>query len=253
MLVITNWNGRLGNNIMQIIRAIHYAKINFHSEINFPDTKYLRRNKLYINIEKANAIIIRNDFFYLNKLGLEDPCPEQMKKYFIEFVKPMLIVNAIETLNNTLHIHIRSGDTFSNNPHGKYLPPPLIYYKTIIESQDWDDIKVVFEDNINPCVIALKNSNYKNIELISDSLQKDLSILGSSKNLVVGPGTFGLLAYFLSEELESLYIPRYVLNEMPKGEWGVKLNIVELPNYIKCGEWRNTAEQSKILVNYTIP
>ena len=68
--------------------------------------------------------------------------------------------------------------------------------------------------------------------------------------LVLGPGTFGLLAYFLSEELESLYIPRYVLDEMPKGEWGVKLNIVELPKYIKCGEWRNTVEQRNILVNY---
>ena len=253
MLIITNWNGRLGNNIMQIIRAIHYAKINFHSEINFPDIKYFRTKKLCINIEKTNATIIRNDFFYLNKLGLTDPSPELMKKYFIEFVKPMLIVNARETLNNTLHIHIRSGDTFSNNPHRKYLPPPLIYYKTIIESQDWGDVKVIFEDNINPCVKALKNLNYKNVEFISDSLQKDLSILGSSKNLVIGPGTFGLLAYFLSEELESLYIPRYVLDEMPKGEWGVKLNIVELPNYIKCGEWRNTAEQRKILVNYTIP
>ena len=253
MLLITIWNGRFGNNIMQIIRAIHYAKINFHSEINFPDNKYLREKKLYINIEKANEKIIINDFFNLNKLGLEDPSPELMKKYFIEFIKPMLCVNTRETLNNTLHIHIRSGDTFNNNPHRKYLPPPLIYYKTIIESHDWDDVKVIFEDNINPCVNALKKLNYKNVEFISDSLQKDLHILGSSKNLVVGPGTFGLLAYFLSEELESLYIPRYVFNEMPKGEWGVKLNIVELPNYIKCGEWRNMAEQRKILVNYTIP
>ena len=67
MLVITNWNGRLGNNIMQIIRAIHYAKINFHSEINFPDIKYFRTKKLYINVEKANETIIET-IFYLNKL-----------------------------------------------------------------------------------------------------------------------------------------------------------------------------------------
>ena len=250
ILRITNWTGRLGNCIMQIIRAIHYANINRYSEIIFPNNVHLNLNIIRLEIENINKKNVENSFFYLNKLGITDPSPETMKMYFIEHIKPILKIKSNKCLHNKLNIHIRSGDTFNNLPHPKYLPPPLIYYKNMIESRNWDKVTIVFEDNLNPCIKGLRDLNYDNVEFISSSLENDMSILGSSKYLGIGPGTFGLLAYFLSEELEFLYIPKYVLEEMPKGNWGVNMDVVELPNYIKCGEWRNASEQRKMLVDY---
>ena len=36
MIIIENWFGRFGNNILQILRAVHYGIINNHDKIVFP-------------------------------------------------------------------------------------------------------------------------------------------------------------------------------------------------------------------------
>ena len=69
--------------------------------------------------------------------------------------------------------------------------------------------------------------------------------------IISGFGTFGLLLYFINDTLKNIYIPKYVIEELPKGNWGeVTLNIIDLPNYIKCGEWKNTIEQKNIMLTY---
>ena len=84
------------------------------------------------------------------------------------------------------------------------------------------------------------------------SLNNDLTILSQCENLVIGFGTFGLLVYFLSNNIKNLYIPDYAYYEMPKGDWDLNLNIINLPNYIKCGEWKLTNENLSKVVNYNI-
>ena len=39
---------------------------------------------------------------------------------------------------------------------------------------------------------------------------------------------------------------------MPQGDWGININIIDLPNYIKCGTWKNTKEQQNIMLNYKV-
>ena len=45
-------------------------------------------------------------------------------------------------------------------------------------------------------------------------------------------------------------MPKYVYEEMPKGDYDIELELIELPNYIKCGEWKNTIKQKEIMLNY---
>ena len=59
MLIISHWNGRLGNNILQIIRAIHYAYIYSHKTIQFKTHNLLTNT--FINIEKNNDNNVNND------------------------------------------------------------------------------------------------------------------------------------------------------------------------------------------------
>ena len=93
-----------------------------------------------------------------------------------------------------------------------------------------------------------------NINISYNSLEKDLVTLSSAENLAIGFGTFGFLIYLINPYLKNLYIPRYCLDELPKGSWGddIKLSIIDLPNYIKVGKWINTIEQRKILCEYCI-
>ncbi len=39
---------------------------------------------------------------------------------------------------------------------------------------------------------------------------------------------------------------------MPQGEWDLNLNIINLPNYIKCGKWKLTNQNINKLIHYKI-
>jgi len=250
-LVINKWCGRLGNNILQIVRCIHYAKVYNFSHIDLPVHLYLKDNKIIIkDCNMSNTI--SNTFFNIKNMGVQDPTPNQMKIYFQKYINPIIKLNINPSDNeNILHIHIRSGDIFSpTGGHPYYVQPPLKYYIDIINSKKWEKIIVVYEDAHNPCVKGLANTNF-NIHFQSSSLINDIEELCQSTNLVVGFGTFGYMIYLMNNNLKNLYIPVYVLKELPKGSWGdIILNVIELPNYIKCGEWKNTSEQRQIMLNY---
>jgi len=199
MLIIEAWYGRTGNNILQIIKAIHYGIINRHDTIYFQTHSLLSSNTILLeNIKDVNKTQIRDNFFYLTKYSIIDPEPYIMKKYFQKYIKPIFKIqtenkNVIENDNN-IYIHFRGGDIFSSNPHKAYVQPPLSYYKNIIN--DYDNSILVCEDKKNPCINELLKQ--KNVEYISNTLEKDLSILSNVSNLIIGFGTFGFLLYLMN-------------------------------------------------------
>ena len=254
-LIINSWNGRLANNIIQIIRAIHYATLNNYNNILFNKHAALSDNQIIINnILDNNKATINNSFFYPKQLNFIDPEPYIMKKYFQTYIAPIFFVNPcnkdIQNNTNDLYIHIRSGDCITNQAHSFYVPPPLSYYKKIIEIKNWNKINIIYEDDKNPCVNLLKNRQYSNTEFISSSVQNDLTILSQCENLVIGFGTFGLLIYFLSKSIKNIYIPKYAYDEMPKGDWGININVIDMPGYIKCGEWKFNNNNLNKIYNY---
>lgn len=254
MLFIKNWSGRLGNNILQIIRAINVAKKYNHNYIKFNNHDFLKKNDLFLNEELSiiNKNIITCDFFNIKKYNITDSEPYIMREYFQKYIKPIFKVN-INTNNviendETIYIHFRGGDIFSNHPHKAYVQPPLSYYKNIIN--DYKDIIMVCEDKKNPCVNELLKQ--ENVKYISNTLEKDLYTLSNASNLIIGFGTFGFLLYLMNSKLKNLYIPDFFVNELPKGLWGndIKVHIIKLPNYIKVGDWKNSAEQQQIMLEY---
>ena len=252
MLIINSWFGRTGNNILQIIRAIHYAIINSHNSIRFQQHSLLTSNIIILkNIENINKSQIIDTFFSLKKYNIIDPEPYVMKEYFQKYVKPIF---KIQTENNNdvddkkIYVHFRGGDIFSSTPHKAYVQPPLSYYKNI--TKEYDTIKLVCEDKKNPCINEILKQ--ENVEYVSNTLEKDLFILSNVSNLVIGFGTFGFLLYLMNSYLKNLYIPDFFVNELPKGGWGddIKVHIINLPNYIKVGDWKFNEEQQKIMLEY---
>lgn len=248
MIIIDKWTGGLGNNILQLIRAIYYCKdIDKHYLVKYPNHNFLKGNQIKIE-EGNNSLTIKDSFFYLSKFGVKDPSPLKMKQLFNEYIRELFLIKAEKTdKSDTLYIHIRSGDIFVGNKcNSFYVQPPLSYYMKCIEK--YDKSILVYENDNNPCISKLKENN--KITFISNNLVKDLKELSKAKNLVIGFGTFGMLIYFLTEELERIYIPKYCLDELPKGDWGIELIVWNLEGYIKCGEWKNTVDQRRMMLEY---
>jgi hypothetical protein len=246
--IINNWVGRLGNNILQLIRCIHFCLINNHNLIKFNNHNILNKNYIELDNKINNLSIIHDDFFSLKKFNIKDPEPYIMKKYYNKYIKNIVKIDTenIEKNNTDLFIHIRSGDTFTIPPPPYYVPPPLIYYNTLLNI--YNKIHLIYEDDINPCVNELK----KNEKVISYNLNLEETIknLCKSENLAIGFGTFGLLIYFMNIHIKKIYMPKYVYEEMPKGNWGIEIVLVDLPEYIKCGEWKCNKEQINMILNY---
>lgn len=251
MIIINSWYGRTANNILQLIRAVHYAVLNNHNCIKMNKHYLFNSTEIKLNYENNNnKLIISDDFFNLKKFNILDPEPYKMKEYFQKFIKYILKIEYKNKINNNneLYIHFRGGDIFSNSPHKAYVQPPLSYYKNIINEYDY--INLVCEDKSNPCINELLK--LKNVKYFSNILEKDLSILSNVSNLVIGFTTFGFLLYLMNNNLKNLYIPKYFINELPQGSWGndIRVHIINLPNYIKVGEWKFNEEQRKLMIEY---
>lgn len=254
MLIIDHWTGRTGNNILQIVRALHYATLNHHNVISFNEHPLLIHNRIVLtsNEKTEQTKPVVDTFFNIKKYNIEDPEPHLMKKYFQKYIKPIFKIKQDESniINDDkiIYIHFRGGDIFSNNPHKAYVQPPLSYYKNIINN--YDNTILVCEDKKNPCINEILKQ--EKTQYISNTLEKDLSILSNASNLVIGFGTFGFLLYLMNPKLKDLYVPDFFVNELPKGSWGndIELHIIELPHYIKVGEWKNNTEQRKLMLEY---
>lgn len=251
MLFIEKWTPcallkGYANNILQIIRAIHYCFVYKHNRILMLEHRYLNTKEILINeIKDDKNEIISDTFFYFQE-KLE---PKLMKEYYQKYIKNIIKFNLenIEMNNNDLFIHIRSGDLFSNvHPHRAYVQPPMFYYKKIIER--YDKINIIYEDDKNPCVNEL--GKLDNVNMMSVDLENTFREFMKAKYLAIGFGTFGLLLYIMNPNLEKLYMPEYVYNEMPKGDYDLNLELIDLPNYIKCGEWNCSKEQLELMINY---
>lgn len=259
MIIISEWIGRTGNNVLQLIRAIYYAIKTGNSLVEFPHDQIFTSSRIIICDKPHNTQhTIRDTFFYLKQFEMNDPEPYEMKNIFNKFIRPIFIPTCKGSLLNyndsnkstEIYIHIRGGDIFSSNPHSAYIQPPLFYYTNIIEK--YERVYLIAEDDSNPCVNELLKLS--KVKMIKDCLEKELEILSNVENLIVGFGTFGYLLYLMNPCLKELYIPKYFIEELPKGEWGkgININIIDLPNYIKVGEWTNSITQRKLMIEYTI-
>ena len=263
--IIDAWTGRLGNNIFQLLRCIHFSlnvvpgsKI---SSIEFPTHRLLIGNVVRLSyIEKDDDRCFKKGSFFSSE---HDPSLYEFKLMYQKYLSPLVKIklddaSALED-DDVLYIHIRGGDIFSSHPHAMYLQPPVSYYANVISK--YERVVLISEDRLNPCVDKLieEIEPEKLIQSNGNTLEADLKILCRSRNLMIGAGTFGLLIYFMNTDLRRLYVPEYSLDHLPKGRWtgGPEenedrfLHSLKMPyGYIKNGEWKNTPYQREIMVNF---
>lgn len=251
---LNQWFGRLGNNIQQISNAIYFCKEN---KLNFYCPRHSMIEPYALSFGNDSAFSSR--FFFFNGVEKDFICDEEglaknRKSILENYLTPRLKTISIEIPETTLVIHIRGGDIFINSPHRFYVQNPLAFYLPIINK--YDKTIVVCEDHSNPIVAEL--SRIEKVSIQSSSVQGDFSTLLSATNLVTsGVGTFGIAAAFCSKKIKNLYCTDLFLQEHMnplelKQHSSINVEITKLNNYIAIGEWQNSIEQRKKMLNYEV-
>lgn len=254
---ISHWYGRLGNNIQQICNAILFSEI--HNEGFFsPDHELI--NKVVFNY--SNQTMIRpGRFFHYNTQNKDFDIDlnylySNIKRIAEQYVVPNFKFSIDECFdNNTLVIHIRSGDIFAHehDPPHDYTPNPLIYYNNLIES--FEKVIVVTEnDDYNPIIPELKK--HSKVIIQSSTVTEDFSTLMRAKNLASsGTGTFAIAAALCSSNIKNFYCSNLYLDEHLNPEMliasGIKVLMMELSSYLTYKTWKNTSDQRKFILEYS--
>jgi hypothetical protein len=245
MIIIKNWYGRLGNNIIQICNAIHIA-LYYKEQIQLPPHTFFNTNiiKEYFK-NNNNKLKIENNISNLYHRHLLKDIPNEVFEINIEKVHNLLKKAFIIKQNefkkideNDIIIHIRSGDVFSNNPHGGYTPPPLAYYTNILDNNKFNKIIIVCEDKINPVIDKLLKI-YPNSVYNKNSLKDDIKIILGATTIISSVGTFIPSLKLLSDNIKKIY--------------STSLYSEELKNYyLYNSPWKNTKFQRDLILNYKI-
>jgi hypothetical protein len=257
-LKISHWYGRLGNNIQQCAVGIMAAELiggTFESinhdtidtiNVSFGDNSQDALSKFFYWEGSNKEIDIDSEYVRKN---IRRICKNHISKR-LKIPKQELFSD------NTIVIHVRSGDIFSieHKDGHNYVPNPLDYYESLIDKFD-QAIIVTENDNHNPIVEILKNNSKVIIQ--SSSIENDFATLMSAKNLASsGVGTFCVAAALCSNNIRNFYCTDLMLTEHLNYSMIVNTDIevfvCNLKNYIPIGEWKNTNEQRKFILEYKI-
>ena len=269
---VSQWVGRVGNNIQQIANCIMLAESRNHAfeqkleheivgkfQYRFGEDEQHVEGRFYNweptvhcengTLEGGNEIGISKEHVYKN-----------MRRVCKNFIYPHLKVPTLEPFDeDTLVVHIRGGDIIEREyerPHN-YVQNPLSYYLALIE--DFKNVIVVVEPNSNnPVVPELQKID--RLKFQSLSVVEDYATLLAAKNLATsGVGTFAVSAALCSQNIQNLYTSNAYLTEHLNCsmlyDTDVTVYEVELKDYIPvypCS-WKNDAAQRKLMLDYQLP
>lgn len=253
MIIISAWYGRFGNNVLQVLRAIHACKHLDHGVVRLPSHNLFGVTSMVIDgsVDETSLPIIESEFFYLEDVGIPNPSIETLRSIALDYGETFLDsrLNYFAT-DYQAAIHLRGGDVFSLRPHPDYVQPPLVYYQSAIASLEARPVALVSQDQKNPVYNKLKGN--PNVTDVSGTLVSDFSYLLSAKVLVFSASTFCLAAMLLSQRVKTIHVPSYYLPFLPVGNFSGDIEVIQydLPGYIKPGKWRNSFLQRRRMISY---
>ena len=255
MIAISHWYGRLGNNIQQCAVGTMAAALT-QSTFESIEHEIIRKHKTSFG---KNSQEVRSKFFYW-----EGPYKEvNIEKEFIydnmrhickTYIEPHIQAPRSVLPDDCIVIHIRSGDVFDrrvSNPIN-YVPNPLYFYIQLVEGFQQAIVVTEGDDN-NPIINELRK--HPKVTIQSKSVAEDFGTLLSAKHLAnSGVGTFGIAAALCSHNIETFHCTDVSISEhlnynMLLGK-DVEVHLMPLDDYINVGEWTNSDEQRKFILEY---
>lgn len=260
VISITRWTGRFGNNCFQLIHAVHLARELRLEKVEFPRLRRFAGQNIVITRGDNPVSGMEGDFYkWRQTFPCAAPGLRQRKEICLSYILP--IYRASETLepelkkavglDDSLVIHVRSGDVFGRSPHPNYVQPPLWYYRQILREQNWKNIFLVSEDMNNP-VIRQMCDDFPGIVFMARSFSLDFAMLRHARNLVGSKSTFSIAAFYFNREVCRFWMPGFpgMKSSAFKREFPKIVKVVDCPGYIPIGQWRNTGQQRRMMLDY---
>lgn len=110
---------------------------------------------------------------------------------------------------DTLTIHLRGGDIFSNRPHPNYGQPPWSFYELLLSNHGpWNSVRVVTEDLANPVLLEIREwCTKRKVEfcILGDDFTESIKEIARAKNLAVSNSTFVAAVCFVFPSKRSIF------------------------------------------------
>lgn len=242
-VTLTEWYGRLGNNLTQLCNAIEYAYqhkwvfVNkgilfcgqnpirgVHDGLSWYEGEHFRKHAMIrdfvvnfsdlsgVTLETVDSLVPEKEIreFYDDR-SLLPVSNARRSEILRQWVRPHFVVEPSPVIDDdTLVIHIRSGDIFNPGAHSFYVQPPFAFYKKVVEDFAFKKLHILTESDMrNPCIHLLQ-TEYPNVKIQASSLAQDVSVILQAKHFLCNShGTFGHMLALVSDKLEHLYIPYY--------------------------------------------
>jgi len=260
MIQIRKWQGRLGNNIIQVKHALQIAHFysNRYTRVCFPPHPFFTTTEVVTNPhrvrEEVNVNILWDEynFYYAHRIrGMDPTVFTTHHTVTLQTLKSIFLISKVPSLGfDTAVLHIRSGDIFqSRRPHAGYIMPPLSYYTTILDRQPFRHVELIAEDMMNPVISPLLDK-YPHIHFQKRSLEEDIVILLGAHHVISSYGTFVPALLVLSDHIRTLYNPSYQM-DMILSKPSVSVFSYPLGHYYRLQKpWVNSPEQRRRMLEY---
>lgn len=214
--------GRIGNNVIQLFRALYYCKTN-NINLNLHDFKdelkdhaskvkynLLQYIESFFEFSKNDSLERFKSNLWFNSKELPNCTPFKESQELIDkFVKYYIDYSLTES--NEFVIQIRSGDViykFDDVILEHYRQPPIDYYRNIIKKENPNIIIIVGEhDAFNP-VIDILLKEYKNAVYIKGTAEQDFIRSCNANVLVCANSTFSTACNILTNKNKRIYRPK---------------------------------------------
>lgn len=258
-----NWFNRYGNHIISFTNLLNYAfNINNAYEIQIPEHNLFLFDTKNLSKDVCMCDNVKDLTREINPCSNHLLTLDEMKKLALQYSKLKLSIP--ETHVYDICMHIRDGDIFAHLPHFEYVQPSFDYYKEILINNPNKSICILYASGNSPIIPKLneyiKINKLKNIIFKHSTVEDDLKILCSCETLVWSFSSFCFIPYIFSKCLKNNIIPASIFYRT-RGKLWVKpflkipnnIKIINHPDYILTGYWKNTNEQINKMLTYKLP
>lgn len=233
------FSGRYGNNIVQLINALHIHLNRPNSFLAIPNTrKHIIKPKIIDKYKNYHNICNKIDFVFNHTKSIETKFlkshinniyywNKNQIKYDTKYItfeervnqstiltKEILDLQDIQSpYDDNLLIHIRSTDIYKAVPCRSYSQPPIAFYHKVIEDHNFNHFYII-SDNVNNFVAQILRSDYGNkITLIEEpNTVKAFNILRNAKNICTSTSSFCTLSTLIKpiNNIKNIYTYEYL-------------------------------------------
>ena len=245
MLIVEKY-GRLGNNILQLLKVISYS-------LSFvvPEKIDLRTLKQYQSEVFKNCpdYLFDNDTVEMKRSFWDKNIDNNKYKKIMEIVTEILDIKmeCDVDFDNTLIIHVRGGDALNTTGRINWKHVPFYVYKDIIDNSHYKKILVVSEDKTNPVISKILDT-YSNSYFQSNSVDTDFKLIANALYVVDSQSSFTTTAILLNKDIKTLYTSN-ILSTETKTQYHSTTNVIkyDLKDYAKL-KFTSTEERDKYLL-----